>query len=107
MSVEWRGDEVQRKIQRAARDGINAVMARAVIQAKSNHPGWKNRTAVAEGSVRIIRPATADGDRIAGLWGSAGVVYVKFLEFLHGSFLRNAADATHPTLDDEIRRRLK
>ncbi len=103
MRLDWRGDQVRAKIQQATTRGIDKTMAQCVGQAKQNHPGWKNRTGTAEGSVRIIQFAEQRGSRIAGRWGSMGVEYVLRLELRHGSFLRTAADVVYPRLPGHIK----
>lgn len=102
----WRGDEVRAKVHRASAAAINEVLADAVAQAKGNHPGWQNRTANAEGSIRVVDTAAAQGARMVGRWGSVGVVYFRRLEFEHGGALRGAADVTYPGLAPAIRRRM-
>lgn len=101
----WRGREVAASVRRAAAAGINEVLAEAVGEAKGNHPGWQNRTANAEGSIRVVDVAT--GAALVGRWGSVGVVYMRRLEFEHGSALRNAAGVKYATLGAAIRRRIK
>lgn len=105
--LKWNGDEIKRKVLEASKHGINATMSKAAIQAKRNHPGWRNRTGTAEGSVRITKFAEPRGNIVAGQWGSIGVNYVIWLELKHGSFLRNAAAKTYPSLKGEIQRALK
>ena len=103
MAFRWFGDNVKRKARRAAKDAINKTMSEAVLHAKRNHPGWKNRTGTAEGSIRIIEFAHREGSRTVGLWGSIGVDYMIWLELKHGSALRSAGDATYSNLTDRIR----
>ena len=103
MSLIWHGAAIKRGMLDATLRGIDKTMSRAVISAKRNHPGWSNQTSAAEGSVRIVKEAQARGSGAVGLWGSAGVDYVIHLEFLHGSFLRRAADKTYPKLAGTIR----
>lgn len=100
--MDWRGDAVKAKALAAAKAGIDATTSRSVGQAKSNHPGWKNQTGTAEGSVQM-RGAQIQGTRVVGRWGSFSVDYVIWLELKHGSFLRRAADATYPGLPAAIR----
>lgn len=104
--LNWKGQALTAKILRASAAGVNETLADAVAQAKNDHPGWNNISTTAEGSVRIVEPARASAGVIEGKWGSVGVEYVWYLEFNHGSFLRNAADATYPTLKQRILRRL-
>lgn len=96
--VAWRGNEMLRKIQEAERYGIDKTMADCVIAAKSNHPGWQNRTGTAEGSIRVVEFAHEDQAGLVGTWGSVDVNYMIWLELNHGSALRNAADANYPKL---------
>ncbi len=105
MAFRWFGDKVKRKARRAAKDAINETMAEAVRHAKRkrNHPGWKNRTGTAEGSIRIIEFAHREGSRTVGLWGSIGVDYMIWLELKHGSALRSAGDATYSNFKDRLR----
>ncbi len=106
MSFRWNGDNVKRKFRQAAKDAINQTMSEAVRHGKQNHPGWKNRTGTAEGSIRIIDFAHREGSRTVGRWGSVDVDYMIWLELKHGSALRSAGDATYPKLIDRIRRGL-
>lgn len=107
MSLKWRGDQVKKKVLAATKWGIDKTMSEAVIHAKRNHPGWRNRTGAAEGSVRIVREAQVRGKHVVGVWGSTGINYVIWLEFKQGSFLRTAGDAVYPRLRGHIRSRLK
>ena len=52
-SLIWNGDDVKAKVLAAAEKGIDKTMAAAVRDTKGSHPGWKNITGLAEGSVRI------------------------------------------------------
>lgn len=96
--LHWNGDGVARHVEEAARKGINDVMAKSVVSGQRSHPGWRNRTGTAEGSVQIQEPAHRQGNAVLGRWGSRGVNYVIFLELKHGSFLRHSADIHYPSL---------
>jgi hypothetical protein len=78
-------------------------MSDCIIHAKSNHPGWQNRTGAAEGSVRVVKFAIDQGGEIYGHWGSTGLNYVIWLELKYGSFLRNAADNHYRKLTSLIK----
>lgn len=113
MSIKWRGAAVLARVENATKRGIDKTMAEAVVNAKSNHPGWKNVTGTAEGSVRIGQFAERDAAGFVGRWGSVGGTltregrsqgnYVIFLELKHGSFLRNAAARTYRRLAGYIK----
>lgn len=103
MPLEWSGDAIKSKVREAARFGVDKAMAQAVIGAKSNHPGWSNRTGTAEGSIRVVEFASEQGSHVRGLWGSADVDYMIWLELHHGGALRSAADVEYPRLADYIR----
>lgn len=103
----WKGAQVVRRVQAAAVAGVNETLGECVSEAKANHPGWVNRTTNAEGSIRVVQFAALAGAQIVGRWGSEGVAYMVYLEYLHGSALRSAADALYPTLATRIKRRIK
>lgn len=79
MGLDWKGDDVEAKVQRAARIGINRTMALCVAEAKENHP-FTNRTGTAERSVRIASAAKTSDNITVGIWGSVSVIYFKYLE---------------------------
>jgi hypothetical protein len=101
--MAFEGERVKERMREAARKGIDEIMASCVIYAKQNHPGWKNVTSTAEGSVRIVSFAQPRGEGFSGMWGSADVDYVIWLELNHGSFLRNAGDVFYRQLPGAIR----
>ena len=102
MAFIWNGDKIKKKVGRAAEFGVNATMAACVLRAKFNHPGWKNITGTAEGSIRIAEFAKRVGKAVVGKWGSVAVNYMIWLEINHGSALRNASDAEYPKLAARI-----
>ena len=77
-------------------------MAACEIDAKNDHPGWKNRTGNAEGSIRTVDKAKGDFRGAVGRWGSTGVNYMLMLELKRGSALRMAAQANYPDLNRRI-----
>lgn len=100
MSLDWKGDEIQKKMEAAIKRGINQTMSAAVINAKKNHT-FKNRTGTLEGSIRPVVAAHKQGSEFVGLWGSADVAYALPVEF-RLPFLRPAADAEYPNLARNI-----
>ena len=103
MPLNWLGDQVIRRMLGAQKKGVDSVMADCVLYSKRNHPGWQNRTATAEGSVRIQKfAAKLSGGDVGGVWGSVDVNYVIWLEIIHGSFLRNSATVNYPKLAAKI-----
>lgn len=106
--IKWNGDQVERAVLAAAKLGIDQTMSACVIDAKQNHPGWRNRTGAAEGSMRIIREARKiDNENGAiGRWGSKGIFYMIWLELNHGSALRSSADRNYPSLKGRIKANL-
>lgn len=103
--INWKGKQVSDRVKQACADGINETTAACVRQAKSNHPGWNNVTGTAEGSIQLHRTAYAAS--LVGEWGSRGVDYMTWLEFLHGHALQAAADLEYPNLGDRIRSRIR
>lgn len=106
MPDTWNGDKVKKAVEKASIFGVNATMAATVLQARRNHPGWKNRTGLAEGSIRIQTFAKKSLGEIFGVWGSADVDYMIWLELKNGSALRNAADVIYPSLAGRIKKAL-
>lgn len=108
VDLDWKGEELRNEMSAAAVESINEVMAAAVSAAKANHPGWKNVTGAAERSIKIIARAKQMKRGVAGRWGSRDkdAFYTLFLEVLHGSFMRHAADLTYPLLKEKMRKRL-
>lgn len=106
VKINWKGDEVVRTVEAAAALGIDQTLSACVIDSKQNHTGWTNRTGAAEGSIRIIEQARGQGNQIVGKWGSIGIFYMLFLEFIHGSALRRSADRNYPTLKGRIKANL-
>ena len=107
MSVKWNGAQVLAKVLLATRVGIDKTMSEASIDAKRNHPGWKNVTGTAEGSIRPVQFAEQKGSKTSGTWGSVDVQYFVWLELKHGSALRNAADKNYPNLKKYIQEAMK
>lgn len=115
MSLKWKGDELKKRIKKASAIAINRVIADAIVYALNHHPGWIYRTGVAEGS--ISQKDFATPELLVGRWGSIWSTarkkkgnttnYVWFLEFNHGSFLRNSADVNYKNLTREIKQALK
>ena len=103
MADAWFGDRVLKKTRDKAIKGVNTTMAEAVVVAKNNHPGWRNVTSKAEGSIQILQGAKQVGNAVQGMWGSRGVNYMIRLELNHGAALRNAASVTYPKLAENIR----
>ena len=105
--LKWRGAAVTKRVKRASVIGVNDVMSRSVIQAKLNHPGWINRSGLAEGSIDIVEFAKMTRGAIYGRWGSKGVHYFLYLELHHGSALRSAGAKLYPQLGKRIKAALK
>lgn len=102
--MNWKGEAIKGKVAQAATHGINATMKDCIGGVKNGgHPGWQNRTGTAERSVQVQDVAHREGKRLVGRWGSRGVAYMKWLEILRGSALRNAADTFYPGLPEHVR----
>lgn len=104
MSTKWYGDRVKASVGRAAMRGIDTTMSQAVIHAKRNHPGWRNRSGKAEGSIMVVEKAHAEGRGYVGRWGSRNVVYMLWLEIKYGRALQQAASVIYPRLTGNIKK---
>lgn len=80
MSLKWYGENVAKRMERAARVGINRTMAVCVKEAKETHQ-FTNRTGTAERSIRIANAAQTFALKTWGMWGSVAVHYFVYLEF--------------------------
>jgi len=123
--INWKGDALKRRAEKAAMLGIDATMGAAVIRAKGNHGGggarFQTRTGELERSIRISRPARRTRRGVVGNWGSIGLIYARRIELgFQGKdsagrvvdapalpFLRPAAEAEYPKLAGRIRRAAK
>lgn len=103
MPVKWYGERVHERVIRACLLGVDDTTAAASIRAKRNHPGWRNRTGTAEGSIRFEKAQRIGKNLVRGRFGSWGVNYFIWLELKHGAALRSAADVEFPRLIDRIR----
>ena len=109
----WKGKEIEDRVAKASRQGIDVVLARCVPEAKRSPP-LPVITGTAQGSIQM-RPARAEGilgRRIVGIWGSFDVNYFIWLEIgargrTGGFMLRRAADRFYPTLGGTIARFFK
>lgn len=123
--LNWRGDELKRRAEKASMLGIDATMSAAIIHAKSNHGAGAHAgrrfvtdSSELERSIRISKPARRKGSSVVGTWGSIGIVYARRIELgfqgkdARGAiinapafpFLRPAAEAEYPKLGERIRR---
>ena len=74
--LEWRGNEVTARLQRASRLGIDQTTAACVRLAKEDAP---RRTGAYHGSIQM-RPAAPRGRAVVGIWGSFSILYAIFIE---------------------------
>ena len=54
VSLDWRGPQVLKKVERAAADGIDEIMADCVVTAKGDVPV---ASAAYQGSIKIVQEA--------------------------------------------------
>jgi len=108
VTVKWYGNDLRKKIKAVTAYAINETVKDTIVHALNNHPEWKYRTGVAEGSIRQKKFATSKS--LKALWGSiwphSESNYVYWLEFKHGSFLRKAADVVYPSLKKNIKKKM-
>ena len=72
--TQWNSGKIQKEVEDRAIKAIDKKLSAVVIDAKKNHPGWKNISTVAEGSVKVQRWAKKQGNLIIGTWGSVGSI---------------------------------
>lgn len=111
--LKWTGEAVEHAIlAKAVPQAMDDTTAAAAIASKSSHPGWKNRTGIAEGSIRGDPAVPVGSTRWVALFGSFDVAYFIWLEIgargRSGDYtLRRGADKEFPKLPDRIRARAK
>ncbi len=71
--------QLESKITRCEKLGVNMTMTQAAIEAKRNH-SFVNRTGTLERSVGITRPAIKKFAEVVGEWGSKDVAYARRIE---------------------------
>lgn len=107
--VEWRGEQVKRAVEKAARLAIDETTASCVEPAKDR---VRVKTRILQGSIQF-RPAKKEGDRIVGYWGSFDVNYALWQEIItfryagHQPYLRPAAEIEYPKLAARVRAHYK
>ena len=101
--LDWKGDNVRRKVETACKLGIDQTMAVGVRAAKTN---VHVVTSILQGSIKVVEFARPIGTGFRGRWGSADVVYGIYEELLH-PWLRPAADTAHRGLSSAIKGNLK
>lgn len=74
--LEWFGNEVQAKVEKAVRQGLEDTMGPMVIEAVGDVP---RVTTILQGSIRYDPPEMR-GDEIVGEWGSFDVNYAEAVE---------------------------
>ena len=110
--VEWKGDQIKRRVRAAATAAVNETVDAAADNARVSHE-WVNRTGQLEEEIVAEHADAADPNPTAsfgttrrrgffGLFHEEGTVH----EFAR-PFLRPAADRQFPSLAERIRRRLK
>ncbi len=66
MTLDWRGDEVQRRVAAASAAAINEVMTDAAHEAALH---WPRRTGLSADSIEVLEPARPTRDGAEGAWG--------------------------------------
>ena len=106
--LDWKGDQIKKRLLNAARQGIDETMADCVVEAMKNTPV---DTTTLQGSEEFEK-AVIRGDVVSGRWGSYDVEYAFYVEVgARGrpgeNMLRDAADKEYPKLKKRIAERFK
>lgn len=99
----WLGEEIQKRVEKAALKAVDRTTEAAAQHARDNHPGWKTVTGIAEGSIGT-RPAKLLKRKVRGsvTGGDGDAFYLLILEVKKGSALRNAADLHFPAVGQRL-----
>ncbi len=108
MSLQWKGNALEKKVAKASARAIDETMALAVVEAKATVP---RKTTLLQGSIKW-RAAIIRLNRVIGQWGSFDVNYAIYVEKGTGRmaaqpYLFPAADREYPKLAARIRKNLK
>jgi hypothetical protein len=76
VELKWYGDKVKADVLKAARWGMDSVMADCVVSAKGKVPV---KTTILQGSIQM-RPTVETGGQLTGYWGSFAVKYARWVE---------------------------
>jgi len=97
--LTWLGDALEKRVEGASKRAIDRTTEATAEYARANHPGWKNVTGKAEGSIGT-NPARLQKRQIRGnVTGGAGSeFYLLILEVKNGAALRSAADVNFPSV---------
>jgi hypothetical protein len=105
VNLSWRGEAVKTKLREAQRLAIDETTAACVGPAKDR---VRVKTRILQGSIQM-RPATREGARTVGRWGSFDVGYALFQEVItfrvagHQPYLRPAAAEEYPKLAKRVK----
>lgn len=108
VKLRWNGDAISRAFAEiAVPRAMDDTTAAAAIASKSSHPGWKNRTGVAEGSIRGDPARKVSSGRWLARFGSFDVAYFIWLEIgargrAGDHTIRRGADKEFPKLAERI-----
>jgi hypothetical protein len=105
--LTWFGRDIESQLLGVVPKAMDDTTAAAAIRAKQSHPGWKNVTGTAEGSIRGD-PAKRFSSGWRALFGSFDVAYFIWLEIgargrAGDHTIRRAADIEFPSLGRRIR----
>lgn len=105
--LTWHGDAIKQRLQEAQRLAIDETTASCVGPAKDR---VRVKTRILQGSIQF-RPATREGSRTVGRWGSFDVNYALWQEITtfahagHQPYLRPAAEEEYPKLAARVKAR--
>lgn len=111
MRRNWKFDRLTKDTEKHVINAVDETMAHCVTMAKSL---VRVDTATLQGSIRF-KPATVQGNRVKGEWGSYGVNYALFQEigpvsgvrtWAYTPYLRPSRDAEYPKLVKRIKERM-
>lgn len=99
----WLGDDIQKRVERAALRAIDRTTEAAAEYAREHHPGWRNITGTAEASIGTTKARKLRRALRGGVTGGAGdAFYLLILEVKKGAALRTAGDVVFPQVADNL-----
>lgn len=67
--LNWHGDEIVEKAEKASKLALDRTMADCVEMAKRIHP-WHEQSGELDASIWVMQGATSRGTKVSGRWGS-------------------------------------
>lgn len=109
--LDWKGEGVLEDVAKASIAASDEALEDAADRARGSHPSWTDRSGETARSIKVIRRAAAQGERIVGSLGSRMAHFI-FLEIGHHGrrgdrTISRALKQEGAALDERIAKKLR